>query len=77
MKRHADITIDSLGSLWRYELKIREWRKDYQIILQFTYSHLPICFAGCVNRGWLKRSDFAKLSERRRAQIDAILSKRF
>jgi hypothetical protein len=74
LKRHSDKEISTADDLWRYELEIREWRKEVQNTLQFTYSSLPICFGLCLRKGWLVESDFVGLCDERIEQIKSIAS---
>lgn len=65
LKRHSEKRISTANDLWKYELEIREWRREFQTTLQFTYSTLPICFGLCLRKGWLAESNLAGLCEER------------
>lgn len=51
LRRHQLAEIEFLDELWQHEQTIRRWRRDYQQVFQYTYSHLEVCFATCLNRG--------------------------
>lgn len=72
LKRHSDKSIRTADELWRYELEIREWRKEVQRTLQFTYSSLPTCFGLCLRKGWLTEANLAGLSDERIEHIRTI-----
>ena len=72
LKRHSNKTIRTADELWRYELEIREWRKEVQTTLQFTYSSLPMCFGLCLRKGWLTESNLSGLSDERIERIRTI-----
>ncbi len=65
LKRHAGKQISNTDDLWNYGLEIREWRREVETTLQFTYSKLTICFALCLRQGWLTESNLAGLSKER------------
>ena len=65
LKRHSEKRITTADDLWKYELEIREWRREVQTTLQFTYSTLPICFGLCLRKGWLVESNLSGLCEER------------
>ncbi len=72
LKRHFDKKISTTDDLWSYEIEIREWRKEVQTTLQFTYSSLPICFGFCLRKGWLIESNLAGLCDERIKQIKSV-----
>ncbi len=72
LRRHSAKKIHTADDLWTYELEIREWRKEIQTTLQFTYSSLPLCFALCLRKGWLIESNLAGLGDERIKQILSI-----
>jgi hypothetical protein len=76
LKRHSDKKISTADDLWRYELEIREWRKEFQTTFQFTYSSLPICFGLCLRKGWLIESNLTGLCDERIEQIKSIAAVR-
>jgi len=65
LNAHRDKKITELGELWDYELEIREWRKEIQLIFQYSYSKLDSCFICSLGRGWLRKEDLAGLSQER------------
>ena len=65
LKRHAEKRITTADDLWKYELELREWRREVQTTLQFTYSTLPVCFRLCLRKAWLVESNLTGLSEER------------
>jgi hypothetical protein len=69
---HSAKRIHTADDLWTYGLEIREWRKELQTTLQFTYSSLPLCFGLCLRKGWLIESDLAGLGDERIKQILSI-----
>lgn len=71
-RRHSEKRITTLDDLWKYELEIREWRREVQTTLQFTYSRLAICFAHCLQKGWLTESNLEGLCAERLEQIKGI-----
>ena len=72
LKRHSNKLIRTADALWKYELEIREWRREVQSTLQFTYSSLPVCFGLCLRKGWLTESNLSGLSVQRIEQIKTI-----
>lgn len=69
LKRHAEKRITSAEELWKYELEIRQWRKELSATLQYTYSRLEWSFSACIIRGWLKEQDLEGLRPDRIASI--------
>ncbi len=65
LKRHSEKQIFTADDLWKYELEIREWRREFQTTLQFTYSTLSTCFGLCLRKGWLAESNLSGLCEER------------
>ena len=65
LRRHSEKRITTADDLWKYELEIREWRREVQTTLQFTYSTLPVCFGLCLRKGWLVESNLSGLCEER------------
>ena len=76
LKRHSNKKISTVDGLWRYELEIREWSKEVQTVLQFTYSSLPLCFGLCLRKGWLNESNLTGLCDERIEQIKSIAAVR-
>ena len=72
LKRHSEKRISSADELWKYELEIREWRREVQTTLQFTYSSLSMCFGLCLHKGWLTESNLAGLCDERIDHITRI-----
>lgn len=72
IRRHSEKRISTLDDLWKYEMEIREWRREFQTTLQFTYSTLAICFAHCLQKGWLTESNLEGLCAERLEQIKGI-----
>jgi len=72
LRRHSEKRITSADDLWKYELEIREWRREVQTTLQFTYSTLPICFGLCLRKGWLTESNLSGLCEERIDRIKKV-----
>jgi len=72
LRRHSEKRIISADDLWKYELEIREWRREVQTTLQFTYSTLPICFGLCLRKGWLTESNLSGLCEERIDRIKKV-----
>jgi hypothetical protein len=72
IERHRSKKISTIEELWAYELEIREWRRDFQMTFQYTYSALDACFGLALRRGWLTSNDLRGLREERVARIKAI-----
>lgn len=72
LARHRAKEINSLGELWEYEVELREERKDFQMIFQYTYSSLDLCFGIAMRRGWIAEEELQGLRDERISRIKSI-----
>lgn len=74
IERHKMKKIHTIEELWAYELELREWRREYQTIFQYTYSTLDTCFGIALRRGWLTKDNLSGLRDERIERIKMISS---
>lgn len=72
LARHRAKEINSPGELWEYEGELREERKDFQMIFQYTYPSLDLSFGIAMRRGWITEDEMQGLREERINRIKAI-----
>ena len=62
--------IQNIDDLWKLELKIRDWRREYgDGRFYFSYESVERLLGEFLSRGWTLESDLASLSEERLENI--------
>jgi hypothetical protein len=72
MQLHQNYKVENIDDLWRLELQIREWRKERQYQFGLNYETANRQLAHWLVRGWLQKSELARLSQERLNEITNI-----